>query len=183
MTGEPPSTSVAVAEQLRVEVTLMPLVGLIAALEMTGTVLSTLTLALAESVAPEPSVTVAVQAIVSDGDAVELVRVRLELVPRVLVPLVHSYVIVGVSPSASVAVAKQLKVELVVTPELGDTVGPEITGAVFKIVTLSLPVGPSPPSASVGVTTTSHDSPAVVALDGSVALVWLLAKTPPLYQA
>jgi hypothetical protein len=57
---------------------------------MTGSVLPTLTLALAESVAPEPSVAVAAQAIVSDGEAVELVRVRLELVPRVLEPLVHT---------------------------------------------------------------------------------------------
>jgi hypothetical protein len=183
MVGEPPSASVAVAEQVSVEVTLTPLVGLIDTLATTGSVLPTLTLALAESVAPEPSVAVAVQAIVSDGEAVELVRVRLELVPRVLVPLVHSYDIVGVSPSTSVAVAEQVKVELVVTPLLGETVGPEITGAVFVIVTLSLPVGPSPPSASVGVTTTSHESPADVALAGSVALVWLLAKTPPLYQA
>jgi hypothetical protein len=183
MIGEPPSASVAVAVQVSVEVTLTPVVGVIAALEMTGSVLPTLTLALAESVAPEPSVAVAVQAMVSDGDAVELVNVRLELVPRVLVPLVHSYVIVGVSPSASVAVAEQLKVELVVTLLLGETVGPEITGAVFETVMLSLPVGPVPPSASVGVTTTSQESPAAVALDGSVAAVWLLDKTPPLYQA
>ena len=91
--------------------------------------------------------------------------------------------IVGVSLSASVAEAEQVTVELVVTPELGDIDGPEMTGAVFVIVTLSLPVGPSPPSESVGVTTTSHESPADVALYGSVALVWLLAKTPPLYQA
>jgi hypothetical protein len=151
--------------------------------EITGALLSTLTLVLAESVAPEPSVAVAAQAIVSDGEAVALVRVRLAFVPSIVVPLVHSYDIVGVSPSSSVAVAEQVKVELVVTPELGEIDGPEITGAVFAIVTLSLPVGPSPPSASVGVTTTAQASPPVVALDGSVALVWLLAKTPPLYQA
>ena len=90
MVGEPPSASVAVAEQVRVEVTLTPLVGLIDTLATTGSVLPTLTLALAESVAPEPSVAVAEQEIVSDGEAVELVRVRLELVPKVLEPLVHT---------------------------------------------------------------------------------------------
>tara|TARA_B110000037_G_scaffold188770_1_gene220488 strand:- start:200 stop:472 length:273 start_codon:yes stop_codon:yes gene_type:complete len=90
MVGEPPSASVAVAEQVSVEVTLTPLVGLIDTLATTGSVLSTLTLALAESVAPEPSVAVAEQEIVSDGEAVELVRVRLELVPKVLEPLVHT---------------------------------------------------------------------------------------------
>jgi hypothetical protein len=81
---------VAVAEQVSVEVTFTPLVGLIDTLATTGSVLPTLTLALAESVAPEPSVAVAAQAIVSDGEAVELVRVRLALVPSVLVPLVHT---------------------------------------------------------------------------------------------
>jgi len=183
MVGEPPSASVAVAEQVSVELVVTLELGVTVTVDRTGSVLPTLTLALAESVAPEPSVAVAVQAIVSDGDAVELVRVKLELVPRVLVPFVHSYDIVGVSLSASVAEAELVRVELVVTPELGEIDGPEITGAVFVIVTLSLPVGPSPPSASVGVTTTSHESPAEVALYGSVAAVWLLAKTPPLYQA
>jgi hypothetical protein len=175
--------SVADAEQVKVELVVTLELGVTVTVDRTGAVLPTLTLALDESVAPDPSVAVAAQAIVSDGEAVELERVKLALVPRVAVPLVHSYDIVGVSPSASVAVAEQVKVELVVTPELGETVGPEITGAVLAIVTLALPEGPSPPSASVGVTTTSHKSPADVALYGSVALVWLLAKTPPLYQA
>ena len=70
--------------------------------------------------------------------------------------------IVGVSPSASVAEAEQVKVESVATPTPGETVGPEITGEVFAIVTLSLPVGPSPPAVSVGVTTASQESPADV---------------------
>jgi hypothetical protein len=90
MVGEPPSASVDVAEQVSVEVTLTPLVGLIDTLATTGSVLSTLTLALAESVAPEPSVAVAVQEIVSYGEVVELDRVKLALVPSVLVPLVHT---------------------------------------------------------------------------------------------
>ena len=59
-------------------------------LDNTGVVLSTLTLSVSESVPPSESVAVASQVIVSEGDAVELVRVRLELVPRVLEPFVHS---------------------------------------------------------------------------------------------
>jgi hypothetical protein len=56
----------------------------------TGAVLSTLTLSVPESVPPSVSVAVASQVIVSDGDEVDVVRVRLELVPSVLEPLVHS---------------------------------------------------------------------------------------------
>ena len=56
----------------------------------TGAVLSTLTLSVLVSVPPSESVAVAVQVIVSDGDAVALVNVRLELVPRLLVPLVQA---------------------------------------------------------------------------------------------
>ena len=56
----------------------------------TGAVLSTLTLLVLESVPPSESVAVASHTIVSEGDAIELVRVRLELVPSVLEPLVHS---------------------------------------------------------------------------------------------
>ena len=88
--GEPPSASVAVAEQVRVESTVTPLDGETATEVTTGAVLSTLTLSVPESVPPSASVAVASQVIVSDGDAVEVVRVRLELVPRVLEPLTHS---------------------------------------------------------------------------------------------
>ena len=90
MVGVPPSTSVAVAEQVRVESTVTPLDGETATEATTGAVLSTLTLSVPESVPPSESVAVASQEIVSEGDAVELVRVRLELVPRVLEPFVHS---------------------------------------------------------------------------------------------
>jgi len=105
--GEPPSASDAVAEQVSVELVVTPELGVTVTVDRTGSVLPTLTLALAKSVAPDPSVAVAVQTIVSEGDEVELVSVRLELVPRVLEPLVHSYVRVGVSPSTSEADAKQ----------------------------------------------------------------------------
>ena len=59
-------------------------------LDITGSVLSTLTLSVPVSVPPSASVAVAVQEIVSEGEAVELERVRLELVPRLLEPLVHA---------------------------------------------------------------------------------------------
>ena len=88
--GVPPSASVAVAEQVRVESTVTPLEGDTATDVTTGAVLSTLTLSVPESVPPSESVAVASQVMVSDGEAVELVRVRLELVPRVLEPFVHS---------------------------------------------------------------------------------------------
>jgi hypothetical protein len=49
-------------------------------------VFDTVTLAAPVSVPPSVSVALAAQVIVSDGDAVELVNVRLELVPRVVEP-------------------------------------------------------------------------------------------------
>ena len=88
--GEPPSASVAVAEQVNVALVVTPLLGLIETLATTGSLLPTLTLVEPESVSPEPSVAVAVQEIESDGDAVKLERVKLALVPRVLEPLAHS---------------------------------------------------------------------------------------------
>jgi hypothetical protein len=90
MVDEPPSASVAVAEQVNVELVVTPLLGLIDTLAKTGTLLSTLTLVYPESVSPEPSVAAAVQVIESLGAAVTLVRVRVELVPRILEPFVHS---------------------------------------------------------------------------------------------
>ena len=78
------------AEQVKVELVVTPLLGLIETLSTTGSLLSTVTLIESESVSPEPSVAVAVQEMESDGDAVELERVKLALVPSVLVPLAHS---------------------------------------------------------------------------------------------
>ena len=88
--GEPPSASVEVAEQVKVESTVTPLDGETDTEVTTGAVLSTLTLSVLEPVPPSESVAVASQVIVSDGADVELVRVRLELEPKVLEPLVHS---------------------------------------------------------------------------------------------
>ena len=163
MVGEPPSASVAVAEQVRVESTVTPLDGVTATEVTTGAVFSTLTLSVPESVPPSESVAVASQVMVSDGAAVALLNVKLALVPRVVAPLVHSYVIVGVSPSASVAEAEQTKVELVVIPVEGVITGVEIIGAVLSIIMVAVPVAPTPPSASVGVTTTLQSSSLLVA--------------------
>jgi hypothetical protein len=58
--------------------------------EIEGAVLSTVTLLVSESLSPSASVAVAVQVIVSDLEAVELLSVTLELVPRVLDPLVQA---------------------------------------------------------------------------------------------
>ena len=88
--GEPPSASVAVAVQYRVEPVVTLELGETVTADNTGAVLSTLTLAVPVSVPPSESVAVAVQVIESDGDAIELVRVKFELVPRVLEPFVHS---------------------------------------------------------------------------------------------
>jgi len=90
MVGVPPSASVDVAVQVSVEFKVTPLLGVIDTLPTTGSVLSTLTLSALVSVPPSASVAVAVQVIVSEGEAVELVRVKLELVPRVVDPLVQA---------------------------------------------------------------------------------------------
>jgi hypothetical protein len=58
--------------------------------EIEGAVLSTVTLLVSESLSPSASVAVAVQVIVSDLEAVELLSVTLELVPRILDPLVQA---------------------------------------------------------------------------------------------
>jgi hypothetical protein len=92
-------------------------------------------------------------------------------------------VIVGDSPSASVAEAEQTKVELVVIPVEGAITGVDMIGAVFSITIEAVPVAPTPPSASVGVTTTLQSSPLLVAEAGKVATVLALDSTPPLYHS
>ena len=91
--------------------------------------------------------------------------------------------IVGVSPSASVADAEQVKVELVVIPVEGVITGVDIIGAVLPIATEAVAVAPTPPSASVGVTTTLQSSSLLVAEYGKVATVLALDNTPPLYHS
>ena len=57
---------------------------------ITGAVFSVVTVALLLAVAPLASVAVTVQAMVSPGLLFEVLRVKLELVPMVLVPFVHA---------------------------------------------------------------------------------------------
>ena len=87
--GVSPSASVAVAEQVNVSVTLGAR-GVTVTAEITGAVFSTVTLLVSESVPPSASVAVAVQVIESVFDAVELLKVTLEPVPRMLEPLVQA---------------------------------------------------------------------------------------------
>ena len=172
-----------VAEQVKVEVTVTPLLGLMETVDKTGSVLSTDTLVLAESVSPEPSVAVALQTIVSDGEAFAELKVKVAVVPSVVEPLVHSYDIVGVSPSASVADDVQESVELVVIPVDGAITGVVITGAVLPIAIEAEPTDPSPPSASIGVTITLQDSPFEVADEGRVEETLALDTAPPSYHS
>ena len=73
------------------ELVVTPLLGeMLALVVKSGALFETATLSVSESVPPSLSVAVAVHMIVSDGEAVELVKVRLELVPRVVVPLVQA---------------------------------------------------------------------------------------------
>ena len=90
--GLSPSSSLAVAEQVSAVDVFTPLLGLTLTESTVGSVLSTVTLALSESVPLSESVAVAVQVMVSSGELVEFVRVSVEPVPRELlsVAFVHA---------------------------------------------------------------------------------------------
>jgi hypothetical protein len=87
-----PSSSLAVAEQVRAVEVVTPLLGLTVTESTLGSVFSTLTLALSESLPPSASAAVAVQVMVSPGELVVLVKVSVESVPRELlsVAFVHA---------------------------------------------------------------------------------------------
>jgi hypothetical protein len=92
MVGEPPSASAATAAQVKIEVTLTPLAGLIDTLVTTGSVLPIVTVVLLVADPPCGSLAVTTQLISSDGDAAEMLRVMVVPTPRV-VPvevLIHS---------------------------------------------------------------------------------------------
>ena len=91
MVGEPPSASVAVAEQVSVEVTLTPLVGLIDTLATIGSVLSTETVMLLVLEPPSVSVAVTVQRITSLGAEVVLVSDKAVPEPRVVPALTFTH--------------------------------------------------------------------------------------------
>ena len=81
MVGLSPSSSLAVALQTRpLEVSTLE-EGLMLTESTLGAVLSTVTLALSESVPLSESVAVAVQVMVSSGELVEFVKVSVEPVP------------------------------------------------------------------------------------------------------
>ena len=87
----PPSISVAVAAHASVDEVVTPTLGVIsAATEKVGSLLSTLTLEVSESLSPSASVAVAVQVMESLGDAVELLSVTLEPDPIALEPLLQA---------------------------------------------------------------------------------------------
>jgi hypothetical protein len=151
MVGESPSASVAVAEQVNVEVTLTPLVGLIVTLATTGSVLPTETLSVLTTIPPSESLAITVQVIVPEGDAVELERVILAPEPIELDALLQTYESVGVPPSTSDAVAEQASVDVVVTPLLGVIIAAtEKVGTLLSTLTLAVSESLSP-SASIAV--------------------------------
>ena len=112
---------------------------------ISGSVFSTVTESVSEPVPPEESVAVAVHVMVSSTEAVDAVRVKLAPDPSESPsPLVQAYVMVGVPPSSSEAVAEQVSVVETVTPELGLTDTLLISGSMFSTVTAaeSEPVAP-----------------------------------------
>ena len=90
--GLSPSSSLAVAEQVKAVEVLTPLLGLTLTESTVGSVFSTLTLALSESLPPSASAAVAVQVMVSPGELVVAERVSVSPLPSVLevLSLVHA---------------------------------------------------------------------------------------------
>ncbi len=86
--GLPPSSSLAETEQVSAVEVVTPLPGLTLTESTVGSVLSTVTLALPESVPLSESVAVAVHLMVSPGELVELVRASVSPVPRLVEVLV-----------------------------------------------------------------------------------------------
>ena len=82
--GVSPSSSEALALQVSAVEVVTPLLGLTLTESTVGSVLSTVTLALSVSVPLSESVAVAVQVMLSSGELVELVRVSVEPVPRLV---------------------------------------------------------------------------------------------------
>ena len=96
---------------------------------MVGPVLSTVTSAVPDALAPKLSVAVMVQLTTAPGLTVAGVRVLDAVFPRDTPPVVQLNVSVRLSPSASLEVPEQVRVEEVLTPEAGETVTPAKLGA------------------------------------------------------
>ena len=91
MVGLSPSSSLAVAEQVSAVEVVTPLLGVTLMESTTGSVLETITLALSESVPLSESVAVAVHRMLSLGELVEVVRVSVSPVPRLVEVLVFAH--------------------------------------------------------------------------------------------
>ena len=83
----------------------------------------------------------------SPGLAIEVFRVKLADVPTGVVPTNHAYETVGVSPSASSAVAVQVSVDVVTIPVVG-RMAAETVGFRLSTTTFALSVA-TPPELSV----------------------------------
>ena len=107
---------------------------------ITGAVLLMLTEVEMEPEAPYPSATDAVQMMLSPGCTRVGAKVNVSVEPKVVVPTVHSYVTVRLSPSGSLTVAAQVRVLLVSIAVDGviDILLKE--GAEFPTITLALDV-------------------------------------------
>ena len=119
--------------------------------EITGVLFSTVTEPVSFTVPPSESVAVAVQITTSPFDTVGRDRVIDEPDPMLPPPAtLQAYVIVGESPSSSLAVAAQDIVESTRTPDDGEMATDEIVGSVLPTSTLSVSTA-LPPSASLAV--------------------------------
>ena len=91
MLGVSPSASEAVALQLAELEVVIPLLGDRLMESTVGSVFSTVTLTLSESLPPSESVIDTVHVMMSPGELVDVVSVRVEAVPRVVeLSLVHA---------------------------------------------------------------------------------------------
>lgn len=130
--------------------------GVIEMESITGALFPTVTVAESVVVAPYPSVTEAVHNTSSSGWAREGVRLMLLPVPNKTLPLVHVYVGVSDSKSASETFAVHVNVVLVSTPLDGVIVAALKTGAVLSSITDAEDVASSPaPSVAVMVHVTT----------------------------
>ena len=110
-----PSTSLAVAVQVNPVVTVTPVFGVMTIESTCGAVFSKTTDVVSTSEAPDGSVVVAVQVIVSPTLTKPLVMVRGFPVPRIVPLEDHEKVVVRVSLSSSDVVAVQVKSAVVTT--------------------------------------------------------------------
>ena len=144
------------SEPVAVHVIVVPVSGLRGVSEMLSTVggvLDTVTVALLSVVAEKPSVAVAVQLTLSNGDTVDGVSVMEAVVPSAVpaVSLVHAYVTVTDPPSGSVAAAAHVSDVLVSIPLFGVMLATVVnSGGEFTMVTV-LAMESVPESLSVAV--------------------------------